>query len=101
MPKARTFAPAATASLLKEVTSSRKCLKQSIHALVRKLRDHGEPSSGSVKAFEAELDCLQKAYRELAVLDDIEREKQDLSNERWLRAHRPKTTLEESLGWAK
>ncbi len=101
MSKTRTFSPAASSSLLKEVTSSRKCLKASIHALVRKLRDHGEPSRGSVKAFEAEMDCLQRAYRELASLDDLEREKRDLADERFLRARRHQVTLEQSLGLAK
>lgn len=98
---AKPLSPAASSSLLKEVTATRKCLKASIHALVRKLRDHGDPTKSCVAAFEAELDCLQKAYRELAVPDDLEREKQDLADERWLRANRPKTTLDENLGLAK
>ena len=76
-------------------------LKNGIWANVRKLRDHGDPSNGSRAQYDLELKCLLDAWRILSQPEDLQRERQDLSNERWLRAHKVQVSLEDSLGWQK
>lgn len=93
--------PHATKSLVAEVTSARMSLKNGIWANVRKLRDHGDPTSSSQAQYDLELNCLLEAWRILSQPEDIKREKDDLADERWIRAHKVKISLEDTLGWAK